>query len=631
MSLSPQKRQSLRSKYRNLGLIGQGQFGKVYCAIQRKTGKLVALKSLDRYRLSTQQFLRELRFLLSLRHRYIVPCQTLEHTPRGRYLVMDYCSGGTLRDLIEGEQSLVTWVQGMALLRGVLQGLSHAHKQNIIHCDIKPENILLEPTPQGWIPRITDFGIAHAIQEFKTGSGTSGSPAYMAPERFYGQYHLSSDLYAVGVILFELCLGYRPFTGTPMELMNAHLNQTAAIPENLPPDLQSLLAKSLQKLPARRFQSAEDMGTALDRVMAQLGSSASAVAPGTIAQSPYFQSPPLASPCPLTIQRCWHYDVPLDHWAVRLDSSQNLVIYTIQGATLTRQSYGPLLDTPEQPLDLPPNPAPQCLTMSEALHQVYPLGDGCLLAGDLGVYHWRSSPNQANSGILSPCLLQQSSLTPLQVDRQERWFATLGQSPQPQTQIDLHWGRLPYPSQAVPPTQRITSPGAHPSQVFLLDEAHGVLLVEQETKCQLQVFNRRGHRLGELSIPLLLRLGQITDKPYRLVGREGDLPHLIFVDLKPVRIRRVVLTQVPEWIVGFPWGYILIDAQQQLLLIDRDGAIVNRGNLAPVLPAQAHLTGAKALGNTGLVLGTGDRSQSPTQTQQLHLLNLRSLPLDLIL
>ena len=91
------------SKYRILRLVGQGQFGRVFCAIHRKTGRLVALKELDRQRLSTHNFLRELRFLLSLQHPNIVTCQALEYSQTGRFLVVDYCEGGTLRNWMQSE------------------------------------------------------------------------------------------------------------------------------------------------------------------------------------------------------------------------------------------------------------------------------------------------------------------------------------------------------------------------------------------------------------------------------------------------------------------------------------------------------------------------------------------------
>ena len=246
------------SKYRILKLVGEGQFGRVFCAVHQETGHLVALKELDR-QIPTHKFLRELRFLLSLQHPNIVTCQALEHTPTGRYLVMDYCEGGTLRNLMESEVQL-SLVQSLKLIADVLRGLEHAHSRGIIHCDIKPENILLSLHTKGWIARISDFGVARLTQELGSDNlGDTGSPAYMAPERFYGQYLPSSDLYAVGVMMFELAVGTRPFSGLPGEIMLAHLNQPVKVPNTVPFLLRSTILTALQKLPARRFASATEM------------------------------------------------------------------------------------------------------------------------------------------------------------------------------------------------------------------------------------------------------------------------------------------------------------------------------------------------------------------------------------
>jgi serine/threonine-protein kinase len=247
------------SKYRILGLVGQGQFGCVFCAVHRTTGRLVALKELDRQRFPTHKFLRELRFLLSLEHPNIVTCQAIEHTQTGRYLVLDYCEGGTLRNLIQSETQL-SLVQSLKLIADVLAGLEHAHSHGVVHCDIKPENILLSLNTTGWIARISDFGIARLSQELCSDDlGYTGSPAYMAPERFYGQYSPSSDLYAVGVMLFELTVGHRPFSGLPGELMSAHLNQPVKVPDTVPFLVRSTISTALQKLPVRRFTSAAEM------------------------------------------------------------------------------------------------------------------------------------------------------------------------------------------------------------------------------------------------------------------------------------------------------------------------------------------------------------------------------------
>lgn len=257
--LSQPRTSSQTSRYRILGLVGQGQFGQVFCAIHRKTGKLFALKNLEQERFPTHQFLRELRFLLSLQHPNIVTCHAIEHTQTGRYLVMDYCEGGTLRNLMVEDMALPL-NQSLHIVADVLSGLANAHQQGIVHCDIKPENILLSAETKGWRAKISDFGIARLNQEvYSQTTGNTGSPAYMAPERFYSQYSAASDIYAVGILLFELLVGHRPFTGTPKALMDAHLNHSAECPKSIPLSLQKVIQVALQKLPSRRFQSASAM------------------------------------------------------------------------------------------------------------------------------------------------------------------------------------------------------------------------------------------------------------------------------------------------------------------------------------------------------------------------------------
>jgi len=250
------------SHYRIWGLVGRGQFGKVYVARDRRNNEIVALKQLDQ-KLPTHKFLRELRFLLSLNHENIVAYIALEHHRQSRFLVMEYCEAGTLRDAIAYGNQL-TDGQIIQILIDILQGLDYAHRLQIIHCDLKPENILLKLTAQGYVAKISDFGVARVIGERnREDSQNSGSPGYMAPERFYGQFSVASDIYAVGIMLYELLLHERPFSGMPKELMFAHLNQRVQIPATLHSSLANILSKSLEKLPRKRFCSAEQMRLAL--------------------------------------------------------------------------------------------------------------------------------------------------------------------------------------------------------------------------------------------------------------------------------------------------------------------------------------------------------------------------------
>ncbi|WP_319421411.1 serine/threonine-protein kinase [Pleurocapsa sp. FMAR1] len=250
-----------QSQYQILHSLGQGQYGQVFCAAHLQTKELVALKELDRKQFPTKMFLRELGFLVTLQHPNIVSCRGLEYSPTRRYLVMDYCQGGTLRELIESEEK-IELLQSLKLITGILSGLEYASDRNIVHRDLKPENILLEPQENGWTARIADFGIARLASETNSqpsGNGDTGSPAYMAPEQFYGRYSHASDLYAVGVMLYELLVGERPFSGIYQDLRNSHLSQTVSIPQTIPFLLRSTISKALQKLPQRRFASAAEM------------------------------------------------------------------------------------------------------------------------------------------------------------------------------------------------------------------------------------------------------------------------------------------------------------------------------------------------------------------------------------
>lgn len=256
----------MRSQYQILELIGQGQFGRVYRAIHRQSGDLVAVKELEQRRFSTHKFLRELRFLLGLQHPNIVSCLAIEHTKTGRYIVMDYCAEGNLRNIMQAT-SEVDIIQKLKLVVDLLSGLAHAHAQGVIHCDIKPENILLSRDKTELVAHLSDFGIARFSQEIVQ-ENNLGSPAYMAPEQFYGKFSPASDLYAVGVILYELIVGERPFTGLPGKLMSAHLNETLSIPNTVPFLLRSIISTAMQKLPARRFASASEMLKAVQLAIA---------------------------------------------------------------------------------------------------------------------------------------------------------------------------------------------------------------------------------------------------------------------------------------------------------------------------------------------------------------------------
>nr|WP_255348390.1 protein kinase [Gloeocapsa sp. PCC 7428] len=138
--------------------------------------------------------------LARLQHPNIISRQGIEHTEKGRYLVLDYWNGGNLRHFMQSNSSL-SLLQSLKIIADVLSGLEHAHNSGIRHCDIKPENILLHQNETGWMACLADFGITRLSQEKYTEINLR-APAYMAPEQFYGHFLPTSNLYAVGVVLY---------------------------------------------------------------------------------------------------------------------------------------------------------------------------------------------------------------------------------------------------------------------------------------------------------------------------------------------------------------------------------------------------------------------------------------------
>lgn len=131
-----------KPNYKILGLVGR-EFSKVFAAIERTSGILVALKELIAAQFSTGSFLRELNFLVTLDRFNVVTCRALEHRPNNRYIVMDYCEGGTLCNLLHNSGQL-TLNQSLSLVIDILSKLKFAHDKSIIHHDLKPKNILLK-------------------------------------------------------------------------------------------------------------------------------------------------------------------------------------------------------------------------------------------------------------------------------------------------------------------------------------------------------------------------------------------------------------------------------------------------------------------------------------------------------
>jgi serine/threonine-protein kinase len=179
-------------------------------------------------------------------------------------IVSEYAPDGSLADKLKTDGKLSA-TQAVEMTTGVLSGLSFLHSKGIIHRDIKPQNVLL----QGDTPRLADFGISRLMQATAVSSAIIGTDAYMAPESFEGKRNVQTDIWSVGVVLYQLLQGNLPFTQEhPSERMFAILTKNfAPLPDDIPQSLKNVVAKALAKQPQERYQQAHEMREDLRRIL----------------------------------------------------------------------------------------------------------------------------------------------------------------------------------------------------------------------------------------------------------------------------------------------------------------------------------------------------------------------------
>jgi serine/threonine-protein kinase len=288
--------------YEILGVLGAGGMGKVYKVRNVLSDRIEAMKVLlpdlaDQKELA-DRFLREIKVLASLNHPNIAALRTALTVDNQLVMIMEYVEGTTLGARLE--EGAISWGEALAYMDQVLAALNYAHQKNVIHRDIKPANMML--TPSGMI-KLMDFGIARSGSDLgHTVTGTTlGSLAYMSPEQVScGPIDARSDLYSVGVSLYEMVTGQKPFKGdSNFAIMQAQLQQPPRPPvelsASLPPSLNQIILKALSKEPAQRFQSAEEFRNALKGVAASLGTKGATV-PLVASQLPAASSPAVAAP-----------------------------------------------------------------------------------------------------------------------------------------------------------------------------------------------------------------------------------------------------------------------------------------------------------------------------------------------
>jgi serine/threonine-protein kinase len=273
------------NRYKVLETLGRGGMGVVFRAKDNQLDEVVALKTLRSDILSQdptllQRFKLEIKLARKITHKNVLRTHDFGEFAGTPYISMEYLEGVTLKDLQKRKGALPLGV-GLQIAKQMCHGLAAAHAQGVVHRDIKPQNMLI--IPETGDLKIMDFGIATVSKVEKdekqpadsgiTGVGVVlGTPDYLPPELGRGQQaDFRSDIYCMGVVLFELFCGRLPFPGeSPLQIVVHHMQTPPPMPRSIKPsipeDLQAVILRCLEKEREKRFQTVDDLTDALNAI-----------------------------------------------------------------------------------------------------------------------------------------------------------------------------------------------------------------------------------------------------------------------------------------------------------------------------------------------------------------------------
>jgi serine/threonine-protein kinase len=247
-------------KYKIIAPLGSGGFGSVYLAQDTWIDKKVAIKVPHRQGLDFGELLREPRLLASVSHPNIVAITTAEKQDNVFFIVMEYVQGETLESVIDAEGALEL-NRALDYTCQICNAVEHAHRQGVIHRDLRPANVLVG---ENGMLKVADFGTSRFLEIAAHGTTVIGSPPYMAPEQFQGKAVFASDLYSLGVTMYQMLTGVLPYdTPAPSDLDKLLSGELVSPPRlrnsAIPKRISDIVLRALAPDLSARYQRASDL------------------------------------------------------------------------------------------------------------------------------------------------------------------------------------------------------------------------------------------------------------------------------------------------------------------------------------------------------------------------------------
>jgi serine/threonine protein kinase len=306
-------------KYKILSPLGSGGFGTVYLAEDTWIDKRVAIKVPHRQNVDFGDLLHEPRLLATLNHPNIISILTAEKQEDIFFIVMEFVPGETLEAIISRDGT-IELPRALDYTCQICNALDHAHGQNVIHRDLRPGNVLV--TDNGML-KVADFGTSRFIEKMAHGTTVIGSPPYMAPEQFHGKAVFASDIYSLGITMYQMLTGVMPYnTPSPQDLEKLMRGDLVSAPRTrnprIPRKINDIVMKAIAPDVTARYQRASDL-------LSDLLAARTKTTPTTVARAPANTPPPVATPAENVqdIQNrlraretpqprfCWHCRKPL--------------------------------------------------------------------------------------------------------------------------------------------------------------------------------------------------------------------------------------------------------------------------------------------------------------------------------